>query len=56
MTFAQAFFQTFGVSPYAVVAYLTLHAHLVIIGRRLGRLESCPTNAAELAALTNERS
>lgn len=56
MTFAQAFFQTFGVSPFAVIAYLTLHAHLVVLGRRQTRLENLPTNAAELTALTNERS
>jgi hypothetical protein len=56
MTFSQAFFQTFGASPFAVVAYLALHAHLYLVGRRLTRLETLTTNAAEMVALTNERS
>jgi 3-keto-L-gulonate-6-phosphate decarboxylase len=52
MTFSQAFFSTFGVSPFAVAAFATLHFHLFIVGRRATKLESLPTNARELRALT----
>lgn len=43
----QDFFVVFGVSPYAVIAYVLLHLHIVAIGRRVSRLESRRTPTPE---------
>lgn len=43
------FFAVFGFTWQALVAYAGLHFHLWLIGRRLTRVETTPTVAAELS-------
>ena len=47
------FFQAFGFTWQALVAYAGLHFHLWLIGRRLTRVEATPTVSTELAAQSN---